>query len=222
MSRPVPYNVPSGSVFPSSPAIPAKRFNTQRFNQVVRLAVQLAGTPFVSASDIKLKASWDTLIAATDATKIILSPPFSGSKITPSKALETGADTNATYEGLPIYFGEGTAMFSAEFNDVDAAVIDAFFAVVSSFSMGNGIGSNSLTAYWINNDGHIFSTPLFAGLPCINLAPRTRGTDGLNSSDKIPFSFYLPPNWDGNTTLPTPNVPAIGTAGQVDVRAYAW
>jgi hypothetical protein len=217
---PIKYNQGVGTQFATSPAIPAKRFNTQRFNQIVRIAVQLAGTNFTDAASMMLKSNWDALIAATDETRIILSPPFSGSKVSPSKIIETSADSNDSYRGLPIYFGEGTTMFEGLFNDVDAAVLDAFFNTVAEFSMGNGIGTNALVAYLVNNDGHIFSTPTFGGLPCINLSGRSRGSDGLNTSDKTAFNFYMPPNWDSGDTLPTPTVP-VGV-GSVDLRAYAW
>lgn len=214
------YNAPVASVFPVSPAIPTRSFNTQRFNQIVRIAFQVFGTPFSTQANLKLKSNWDTLIAATDATRIVLSPPFSNSKITPSKALQTNPDSNATYRGEPVYFGEGTSMFSADFLDVDAAVIDAFFNVVSGISFGgNGATSGSLVGYWCNNDGHLFSNPTWGGLPAINLAARTRGGNGLNSSDITGFDFYLPPNWDGGTNLPTPT--PFG-AGVVDLRTYAW
>lgn len=222
MAAPIPYNVGLGTVLPASPAIPAARYRTQRFNQIVRLAVQLSGQNFSSQASMYLKATWDTKIAASDNTRIILSPPFAGWKLTHSKPLQTSPDSNATYAGQPVYFGEGTAMASGEFLDVDAAVIDAFFDVVSAFSMSTqGVIANSLVAYWCNNDGHIFSTPTWGGLPMLNFAPRSRATEGFNSSDKTGFEFYLPPNWDGGLTLPTPT-PFTGTSGNVDLRTYAW
>lgn len=220
MSSAIQYNTILGNQFPDSPAIPAKKFNTNRFNQVVRLALQIQGNNFATQADLMLKANWDTLIAATDATRVILSPPFSGTKISPSKPLQTNPDTNNTYRGLPVYFGEGTAEFSATFLDVDASVLDAFFSVVSPFTMSNGLGDNVAVGYWSNNDGQIFSTPTWGGLPCINFSDRTRGSDGLNSSDMVPFSFYLTPNWDGGDTLPTPSVPS--GVGSVNLNNYAW
>ncbi len=223
MAQVIQYNTPFLSAFPATPAVTTKTMD-QRFNQIVRLAVQVSGTPFATAIALSTKANWTTLLAASDATKIILSPLFSNSKITSSKPLETGADTNATYNGIPIYFGEGTAMFSGEFQDLDAPAINSFFSVVSGFSLSNGVGSYPLVAYWCNNDGMLFSTPTFGGLPCINLTARTRGSEGLNSSDKIPFHFYLPPNWDGVTTAPTPSVPTnlvTGAGLAVDLRTYA-
>ncbi len=220
----IPYNIPTGTQFASSPAIPAKRFNVQRFNQIVRLAVQVYGTPFASQAALYLKSNWTTLLAATDNTRMILSPPFSMSKISPSKPLQTGPDTNATYNGLPVYFGEGVAEFSATFLDVDQAVIDAFFTVTAPFSMSNyGVTTNSLVAYFCNNDGHIFSNDVWGGIPILNLTPRSRETDGLNSSDKTGFGFYFLPNWDtlpGSIPTPTPFLP--GVSANIDLRAIAW
>lgn len=220
MPQNVPYNIAMQTEFPTSPAIPPRAMNIQRFNQIVRLAFQVSGTNFADAAEIAAKANWDTLIAATDDTRIILSPPFSNSKITQSKLIETSADTNETYLGLPIYFGEGTTMFSCTFNDVDAAVLDALVQVVSPMSQSNGIGPATLVAYMCNKDGHIFHTPSFGGFPCINFSVRTRGSDGLNTSDKNDACFYMPPGWDGGATMPVPTVPT--GVGAVDLRAYPW
>lgn len=223
MAAPIQYNNPIATVFPVTPAIPTRRFNVQRFNQIVRFGIQLSGTNFASQSALATKANWDTLLAATNATRMILSPPFSNSKISPSKPLMVSPDTNASFRGEPVYFGEGTAEFTADFNDVDAAVIDVFFSTVSSFTMNaNGAIANTAVVYLCNNDGHIFSTPTWGGLPCLALAPRSRGTNGLNSSDITGFSFYLPPNWDGGDTLPTPTPYNPLTAGTVDLRTYNW
>lgn len=223
MAQRIPYNVPVSTQFATSPAIPTRRYNSQRFNQIVRFAAQVSGTNFVSQAALGLKANWDTLIAATDATRIILSPPFSNSKITPSKALMTSPDSNSTYRGEPIYFGEGTSEFTGDFNDVDGAVIDAFFTIISPLSMNVlGATANTLVTYWCNNDGDIFSTPTWGGQPTLAIAPRSRSTDGLNSSDKTGFSFYLAPNWDGGITLPTPTPYNPLTAGAVDLRSYNW
>lgn len=228
MGRQVPYNYPPVANFAAvtTPALTTRTMN-QRFDQIVRIGVQLGGTPFASQANLATKSYWTALLAASDATQIILSPLFSGSKITPSKPLQTGPDTNNTYLGEPVYFGEGTAEFSADFTDCDASAIDTFFAIVSQFSMsGTGLNpATKLVAYLCNKDGMIFSTPAWGGLPCINLSPRTRMSDGLNSSDKTGFSFFLPPNWDGGLTLPTPTVPsnpayALTSSTWVDLRTY--
>jgi hypothetical protein len=223
MAQRIPYNVPVTTQFPATPAIPTRRFNSQRFNQLVRAGFQVYGTPFSSQANFALASVWTGLIAATDATKMLISPPFSNSKLMPSKPIMTNPDSNNSYRGEPVYFGEGTAEFTAAFNDVDAAVIDAFFTVVSPLSMNNlGSLANSLVWYPCNNDGDLFSTPTWGGLPALAVAPRSRGSEGLNTSDITGFSLYLPPNWDGGSTLPTPTPFNPLTAGVFDMRSLSW
>ena len=223
MATQIPYNTARPAIFPTTPAIPTggAGFN-QRFDQVVRLALFISGNPFASQNALTLKANWDTRLAATDATRIILSPPFANFKLAESKAIQIAPDSNATYNGIPLYFGEGTTMASGTFMDVEANIIDAFFNVVSQFTMNNnGITAGTAVARWCNKDGHLFSTPTWDGFPCIAFAPRSRGGEGLNTPDKTNFEFYLPPNWDGGSTLPVPT-PYVAGAGVVDVRAYNW
>jgi len=220
-------NQPKQTVFATTPTIPASLYNAQRFDQIVRIGFQVAGHNFVlgtsAATGIRSAAGWTTKLAATDNTRIVLSPPFSNSKISMSKALQTNPDSNATYRGVPIYFDEGYSEFSCEFLDMDAAVIDAFAQVVSPMSFGTyDVVANSIVGYWCNNNGDIFGTPTFGGLPVQNLSFRTRGGNGLNSSDVVGMTFWLPPNWDGGATLPTP-FPYVATdALAVDLRTIAF
>jgi hypothetical protein len=216
----VNYNDPILTQFPASPAIPTRTVRTQRFDQVMRMGLQLYGTPFASQAALMLKANWDSLIAATDATRMIISPPFSNFKLTPSKPIMTNPDSNATISGVPIHFSEGTAEMSGEFLDTEQAVINAFFAVVAPFSEStNGVNVNSLVSYWCNKDGMLFSNPTWGGFQLLSFQKRTRGGNGLNSSDIVGFTGYLVPNWD-TVTPPIPTVPA--GAGAVDLRAYNW
>lgn len=188
-NRPV-YNVPVPSVLT---AITPNSIGL-RTNQIVGLFIQLIGTPFPDEATMKLKASWDALIAASDSTKVVFTPPFSNPKFMQSKELETGQDTNATYEGIPEYFGEGTVKVTIEFHNIDSASL-ASMNYLYNLSKVNSANQAALGAYFLNNDGQFFCQDDFSPFRIINFTLRTRGTEGLNASDIIGASFYLKPYW---------------------------
>lgn len=194
MPKEYPYNqaLPAALTAPTAPVFEV------RLNQIARIFFQIAGTPFATAAAIKLKATWDGLIAASDATKIVYTPLCSNTKITTSKALASGADTNATFKGLPEYFGEGVAQLSGEFRGKDAASMSSL-SDLTQFSLMNTAGKSTLVMYLVNNDGHIFAiqnTTTVQGITAYNFRLGTRGTEGLNSNDVIPFTIDLEPYWD--------------------------
>lgn len=194
MPKKVPYNQALPLVLPT-PTTPVFEV---RLNQIVRIFFQLIGTPFATAAAIKLKANWDTLIAATDATKVVFTPLCSNTKISTSKELATSADTNLTFDGIPEYFGEGASRLSGEFRGKDAVSMSSL-SDLTQFSLMNTAGQTSLVMYLVNNDGHIFASQdavTVSGIPAYNFRLGTRGSEGLNSNDVIPFTVDLKPYWD--------------------------
>jgi hypothetical protein len=192
MPSPIPYNqaLPSALTAATAPGFQV------RTNQVVRLFFQLLGTPFATEADMKLKATWDALIAASDDTKVVYTPLFSNSKISMSAPLKTGKDGNETYRGIPEYFGEGVAEFTASFRGKDAASLNSLVAL-TQFSLMNSNGQSTLGVYMLNNDG-MFMSPALNPVQIYNWSMRSRGSDGLNTNDIIDCSFDLSPNWDSD------------------------
>ncbi len=203
MPNALPYNQALPTVLT---AVTAPTFEV-RINQIVRLFLQISGTPFANSAAMKLKATWDGLIAASDATKIIYTPLMSGTKITPSKALESGSDSNTTYRGLPEYYGEGVAKITGTFRGKDSASMNSIVnSGASTLSLMNSAGLSTLVAYGLNNDGHFICNSDFSGIRFYNFTLRSRGTEGLNSNDIIEWSADLEPNWD---SLLIPVVPSF-------------
>jgi len=197
MAKPIPYNRPLPTIL-STPTVPTF---TTRLNQMVRIMFQLSGNVFASQAAMKEKANWDALIASTGTDKVIFTSLFSNTKVSQSKALETGSDTNMTYRGISEYFGEGVSKVTLDFRGKDAASMNSM-SDITQFSLMNAAGLSSLTGYFVNNDGHIFSNGDWSGFRIWNFALRTRGSEGLNSNDVIGASFELEPNWD-STFIPT-------------------
>lgn len=196
MPKSIPYNIAIPSVLPS---ITAPGFEV-RINQIARLFFQLLGTPFANAAAMKLKANWDTLIAASDASKVVFSALCSNTKIAMSKDLGIGGDTNTTYRGIPEYFGEGFSKMGGSFRGKDAASMSSLVDL-TEFSLMNSAGSSTLGCYFMNNDGQFFCNADFSPIQIWNFSLRSRGTEGLNSNDVIDWSIDLAPNWDA-TIIP--------------------
>lgn len=197
MPQAITYNQALPAVLP---AVVAPGFQV-RINQIARLFFQLDGNTIATTAAVKLKATWDTLIAAADATKVVYTPLCSNTKISVSKELATGSDTNTTYRGLPEYFGEGVARLSGSFRGKDYASLNSLVGL-TQFSLMNSNGLSTLRCYFMNNDGHFIlqdgtSTGLLlSGFRVYNFSLRSRGTEGLNAADVIDFTLDLEPNWD--------------------------
>ncbi len=199
MPKAIPYN----QALPASintPAIVAPGFEV-RINQIVRLFFQQTGNTIATTAAAKLKATWDALIAAADATAVVYTPLCSNTKITSSKELATQADSNTTYRGIPEYFGEGVARLTGSFRGKDYASMNSLVQL-TQFSQMNSAGLSSLQVYFLNNDGHFILADgtttglLLSGFRIYNFSLRSRSTEGLNSADIIDFSLDFEPNWD--------------------------
>ena len=184
-----------------------------KITQVGALAFQLAGTPFTSLSDIQTKTVWDALIGATDNTKIVMSPIMSNTKIMEGKVLETGIDSNATFQGIPEYFGTGIAKIQGEFHGLDAATIESLRAY-TSLSQLNNPGQANLCAYLINEFGQIIcdtdGSTYWAPIVLRSFGLENRGTEGHAANDIVKWQAYLDPSWDSNVIAVIPTFNPLG------------
>ena len=202
-----PYNVPLPSALPT-PTAPTFEF---RLDQIVKIAFQMPGTPFASEAAMKDQDTWDTLTAATNATKIVLSPLFSNNKIDGGDAIMTQADSNLTVAGIPELFGNGISKFSAEFRGKDSASVQSM-RDLTQFSLQNSIGLTSLCGYLINKDGMLFCNADFSPIPIWNFNIADLSSDGLNTNNVYKITFQLAMGW--NKTI----VPVIP---DFDIISYA-
>lgn len=168
-----------------------------RFDQIVKFAFQQrqSAAPFATSTAFKTLSNWTTLLAASDATKIVASPIFTGMVIPSSEGNFAGANDNANFDGLEDYFGDNPVRVTGHFKNLPPQA-KADMDVLTQFSIANAIGVSMLTVFMFNKDGQAFSDALYKGIPIYNFRVGSTGSEGLNKADLTPFSFNLTSKWD--------------------------
>lgn len=184
-------NVPSGSCI-----------NT--LDQTQRIAFQIIqSTPsFISANtgtgSYALQATWTPLLAATNATKIILSPVIVGLVIPQNEVQE---DTNENFiNGLPQHLGFSYVTITGQFYDADPAVIKAIKDNVTVQSSQNA-GITSIWAYLLGKNNRVTgltSGSNLAGIPMYNITISDVGSEGLKKKNIYNFRAIVPEEWSEN------------------------
>ena len=175
----------------------------QDLDQVVKIAFQLkqASAPFDSTDSIGEVNSWNTLLAASDATKIVLSPALSNVVIPASEGNFTAEDSNESVNGVGFYLGENIIKVTGEIVSPSQAVIDAMDAL-SCYSDAS-LGSSKLTAYLflrrIKGVSRVVAKGTavageHTGFEIFNFRVSSLASEGYNSKTKYMFSFTMQPD----------------------------
>lgn len=168
-----------------------------RFDQIVRVLYQRrqTATSFATEALMKVLANWTALTAATDDTKVVVSPIFSGFVIPSSEPITVGGNDNSTFNGIREYYGEGAVTATGNFKNISSDV-KAAMQLLTQESLASSVGVSNLTAYFVNKDGVIFYTDDQRGIPVYNARIGSVGSEGLNAPNVTPFGFDLQPEWD--------------------------
>lgn len=173
------------------------------FDQIVRLSFsknQANQFPTLAgAGGIQVKASWDTLKAAGDDTKVILTPPTVNLTIPASEGQETGGNDNSTIKGIPNYLGENPVLVTGEINSMPAAQYLELkdFVCQSKSNIGKALTMVYLFNQFdqvIYDDEGLDGTEL-KGFPIYNFRISTPSTEGFNALNKFTFSFWMAADW---------------------------
>ena len=165
-----------------------------RMDQIVRLAFGRRAVPaFATESSIKLLATWTPLLAAADEEKVVLSPIFSGLVIPSSEGLFVGGGDNTTFNGIREYNGENFVTVTGTFKNITPAVFLALQAL-SQYSIAGNVGATDLGIIPFNTKGFAFPSALDF-IPIFNWRVGSRGSEGYNANDIVPFSFDFPAEW---------------------------
>jgi len=185
---------------PLDSTLPAVGDSTCAFDidQVIRLAFQLPQdtAPFVDAEAIATQSNWTTLIGASDATKIIVSPFVSGFTIPSSEGAFEGGDDNTTVDGLPLYKGENTVTMEGMFKSAQPSVIKQLKNLIC-FAIST-TGSTNLTMFLLTGKNEVVALDDFKGIPINNFRIGSRGSEGYRASDMVTFSFNMRGDWDND------------------------
>ncbi len=162
-----------------------------RFDQIQRIAFQRKqATPSFTAASIKVQATWTPLLAATDATKIVLTPRMAALTISGGEPLYEGGNDNSTINGVRQLRGIGASNLSGNLQDVRGTILAAIRALVNESS-----GDSNIWAYFINIYNQIIAESDGAGIDVSNIIAGDPSSAGFGAPNISLFSLELPPGW---------------------------
>lgn len=171
------------------------------FGQIQKLALQRkqAAPPFATVADAGTLADWTTLKAATDATKVVVTPFFENFVIPPVEAILEGGDDNTTLDGAPIVVGQTTPAATGTFRSLPSAIFEQLQLLNCEAN---------LTWYGINEFGKIIAYSAngttIEGIPLTEFFIGDKGAQGKNTQDKSNFRFNLRAGWSKKLKIVTP------------------
>ena len=192
---------PRGAALPDIPAVTCP----ESFGQIQKVAIvrlyKTDGTKnkFVTASDIKLKASWTPLLTAADDTKVIISP-YIQAPTAEAGAARTFGGGNDTLGGIEEIIGKEATPFTGVIRKAPQTVIKALKDLqcenigVYLFDENGAIGAiaDATTA------GTYYPIPIRSFF----VGDKTLGGFEAPDSNAIQWSFL--PNWSDDLKLIAP------------------
>lgn len=191
---------PRGAALPDIPAVTCP----ETFGQIQKVAFvrmyKTDGTKnkFVTASDIKLKASWTPLLMAADDTKVIISP-YIQAPTAEAGAARTFGGGNDTLGGIEEIIGREATPFTGVIRKAPQTVIKAMKDLqcesigVYLFDENGAIGAIAGTT-----EGDYFPIPIRSFF----VGDKTLGGFEAPDSNAIQWSFL--PNWSDDLKLIAP------------------
>lgn len=145
----------------------------------------------ISSANPNLAASWATPLAATDGTKITISPTVSAPQNEAGQVVTFGSG-NEVPGGVPIVMGIDPGKFTCKIYSPTPAQAEAFRSYIGE----------DLTVTFITESGNMYmtadanSSPTEAyGIPVQQFMVYDRMMGGRNAPDEITIEFYLPAGW---------------------------
>lgn len=174
--------------------------------QIQKIAFQREGTLFDTGAtiptDIKELADWQTLIAAVDDTKIVVTPFIGGDPVIEAgEAITNGGGDNSTLNGIAEVDGANPSAFSCIFKSLSSLVESQLKSLVCE---------KALTAYLFLQGGKIAAVQItvdvaYKGFKAESLFVGDRSNAGFSTSDAVAMSFSLPQGWSDSLVIIEPN-----------------
>jgi hypothetical protein len=177
-----------------------------RFDQISKIAFQQIQTAgFMTTTTILLKATWTALLAAVDATKIVLSPPINNCIIPPSELNAEGGNDNTTIGGVRKINGLNMVQVTGQLLNISDATKLAMQALFD-FTKAPAPGVTKLWAYFFTTDGKVIfkkSTLNALGIEIYNLYVTDPGSEGYNKDNICNFGFEMLGGWSDGIEILT-------------------
>lgn len=181
----------------------------QSFGQIQKVAFQrinsAAGTPnkFTATAAIGVKASWTALMAATDGTKIVVSPYIQAPTVEAGAARTFGGG-NETLGGVEQIIGREPTAFTGVIRAVQQSVIKAMKELQCEAQADN------LGVYLFDENGNICAlqdqttNTTFYPIPIRALFIGDKTFGGLEAPDSNAIQWSFLPNYSDNLAIVTP------------------
>ena len=192
---------PRGAALPDIPAVTCP----ESFGQIQKVAfVRLYKTDgtknkFVTASDIKLKASWTPLLTAADDTKVIISPYIQAPTAEAGKARTFGGG-NETLGGVEEVIGREPTPFVGVIRKAPQTVIKAL----------KDLQCESIGVYLFDENGAIgaivdeTTAGTYYPIPIRSFFVGDKTLGGFEAPDSNAIQWSFLPNWSDNLKLIAP------------------
>lgn len=192
---------PLGTALPDIPKFTCG----ESFGQIQKLAFQrlqsAEGTvnKFTSAAAITKKASWDTLLGATDDTKVVVTP-FLNAPTAEAGAARTFGGGNDSLGGIEEVIGAEPTSFSAVFRRLPQSIIKAMKELVCESQAQN------LGVYLIDENGAVGAVAGdtegdYSPIPVYSLFIGDKTLGGFEAPDSNAISFSFLPNWSDSVEV---------------------
>jgi len=181
----------------------------ESFGQIQKIAFQRLrkadGTKnsFTSQNSILLKASWTALMAASDGTKIVLSP-YVQAPTNEAGSPRTFGGGNETLGGVEMVIGREPTTFSAVIRSVKQDVIKAMKELQCEAQADN------LGVFLIDENGAVecikdeTTEGTFYPIPIRSLFVGDKSHGGLEAPDSNAIQFAFLPNYSDNLSIQVP------------------
>ena len=181
----------------------------ESFGQIQKIAFQRLrkadGTKnsFTSQNSILLKASWTALMAASDGTKIVLSP-YVQAPTNEAGSPRTFGGGNETLGGVEIIIGREPTTFSAVIRSVQQSIIKAMKDLQCEAQADN------LGVYLIDENGAVecvkdeSAANTFYPIPIRSLFVGDKSHGGLEAPDSNAIQFAFLPNYSDDLSIQVP------------------
>ena len=157
-----------------------------------------AGTP--TPTDITAKADWLTLKAATDDTKVVVTPLVGGDPaIAAGEKVSNGGGDNSTLNGEEELLGKQPSVFTGVWKSLAPAVKKAMEELTCE---------TDLVVYPVNQHNKIIAKQVdvdkYAGIPISSFFISDRNNSGFATKDTFNVSWNLPAGWDNDLVMLDP------------------
>lgn len=170
----------------------------ENFGQIVKIAFQRTGNTFTDITD---ETEWDTALAASDATKISITPFCENVLIPAGELITEGGDDNTTLFGQPIAVGKGSIQPTGRFRGLPAQTKRDLEKYIAEASVYGNLG-----VYLINEFGQVIGSESTKAVtadpfPISNFFISDVDSQGFNTNNFNNFSWTFRGGWSDNFSI---------------------